>query len=1777
LDWNVFSGKNLDVAVAGPAELRADLAGTLEAPEAAVSLIAPRMAIGGLQDVAFRLSAAYSPQSVRVSELETAWHGQSIRGQGAVGLSGESPSLDLHLRLRNASLESILAGANRSDIPIRGALEGEATIGGTVAKPQGAARLSATSLQAYGEPFGKLSVRARADGGTARLEQLRLDKAPGQTLEASGVYDLSTRRMTFTANGRNLVLRQLTPVGGKPVQATIDLTAAGSGTIDDPEARSQLKIRNARYGDDSLGSIDVQLGAANRQVTAGLDSPDFRIHAEGTTGIDSPYPARFEIQARGTEIEKLPLYLKEPLKGTLQGIVRGSGNLADWQNGMASAEFETVSLDVRGQKVHNDGPLQFSYQNGTLQATHAVLVSSQSRLELAGAFPSQLQVKGSVDLATVSAFIPEQKVKASGQLTLDGDLLGTWKKLDAAMRFRVTDANIEIAGMPPVSHLSLQGQIRNGTVTEELSGHWASGQITSSGEVPLGLFHLPDEVVRKEGPANLSLQVKGVDLASLPGVPSTLGGAVSLRLDAEAPKADFDSLTAHLQIDELQLRSGDVRVQQSGISSIRIQHRTARIEQFAITGSGTDIRISGTAGLSGTQPLDLKAEGSFNAAIVAALAEGFKMQGPSRLQLAVSGTMDKPLMNGFVETDNATLAIPSPQLAVDNLKARVDVQGTLIRLTSLTGALNGGTLTAGGRVRYQPGFLNDINLGLKADNVYLDFPQGLKTISNVDVNLHGTSDRMEMSGRVTIEEGSYKEPLTLQGGLLQYIRSGQDVRAGTADEESLLSKLEFRINVNTAQPLLIDNNIAKANVSARLKLVGDYIRPGMTGRINIDEGGQLMLNERTYSVERGVITFTNEQRIEPSLDILAQTQVKDYAVSVQISGGGSEKITTTLTSDPPAPESDILAMLLTGRTLEEVRGHESEVAKDQVLSYLAGSASASLTSQLQKVTGISEVRIEPQLIQDEANPTARLTIGEDITPKLRLIYSMNLTDSRDQIYIARYDITRRFVTQLTRQSDNSYRMELRQDLRLGGRRRRTSAANERIQRLIGKVHFLGEDYFGESKLRDQFKVKPDQKYDFFKIRNGLDRLEKMYSNAGLLESRVRLEKETQPKAVDLTVNITEGPKVQFVYEGWSVPGSVQDAVRNAWRDGAFDEQRVEDSKRQILGALLKDGHLDATVEATVSIPGKGQRRVLFDIHPGERFAKVDLAFDGAKGISADTLKEELKRAKLMTALYVEPRKVTDALEAYYRQRGYLAASVSDPRIEKNTPMHAARVVVRIKEGPLFHVGRVEFSGNHAISSNTLSSEIPLQSGGVYFPKLREDAVGKLRDLYGEEGYNRADITSSLDLQAAEGKVDVKFAVTENKQEVIDDIVVRGNRYTSANLVLTQLHLAKGDPVVLSKIGAARRHLYNTGAFALVDVERVPVPGAAGANQQPVRLTVRVQEIQPWNIRYGGYYDTDRGPGGIVDVSNRNMLRSARVLGTRYRHDADLHELRPYFSQPLLRRFPLQTTASGYLRKEIMPGFTTDRQGFLLQQQARPAKHYVIDYGYNIEKAHTYEQNPDSLFPLDATLRFASLITSLTRETRDNLLDATRGSMVSQSFEWGPAVLGSQIRFVRYFGQYFKFIPLSKPAPVPFSAMERSRVVFAGGARVGFAGGLGGDEYPIAKRFFAGGGTTIRGFDLNSIGPRDALGNPEGGDSMIVLNGELRFPIFKMFDGVGFVDAGNVYRLASDFDLTNMRKSAGFGLRVRTPYVLIRVDYGVKLDRRPGEGFGKLFFSIGQAF
>ncbi|HSW38493.1 MAG TPA: BamA/TamA family outer membrane protein, partial [Acidobacteriota bacterium] len=215
---------------------------------------------------------------------------------------------------------------------------------------------------------------------------------------------------------------------------------------------------------------------------------------------------------------------------------------------------------------------------------------------------------------------------------------------------------------------------------------------------------------------------------------------------------------------------------------------------------------------------------------------------------------------------------------------------------------------------------------------------------------------------------------------------------------------------------------------------------------------------------------------------------------------------------------------------------------------------------------------------------------------------------------------------------------------------------------------------------------------------------------------------------------------------------------------------------------------------------------------------------------------------------------------------------------------------------------------------------------------------------------------------------------------------------------------------------------------------------------------------------------------------------------------------------------------------------------------------------------------------------ARLIGTITRDTRDSILDATLGEFASHSFEFGPRFLGSEIGFARYSGQYFRYVQLDRFLGWATTGRQGQplapRLVYAGAIRLGLTSAFGGRSMVSPERFFAGGGTTMRGFKQDGLGPMELLADgttrPRGGEALFLFNNEIRFPIVGMVHGVGFMDIGNVYAKLGDFDFT-MRKSAGAGLRLKLGFIPLRFDYGFKLDRKPGESAGEFFFSIGQAF
>jgi translocation and assembly module TamA len=192
------------------------------------------------------------------------------------------------------------------------------------------------------------------------------------------------------------------------------------------------------------------------------------------------------------------------------------------------------------------------------------------------------------------------------------------------------------------------------------------------------------------------------------------------------------------------------------------------------------------------------------------------------------------------------------------------------------------------------------------------------------------------------------------------------------------------------------------------------------------------------------------------------------------------------------------------------------------------------------------------------------------------------------------------------------------------------------------------------------------------------------------------------------------------------------------------------------------------------------------------------------------------------------------------------------------------------------------------------------------------------------------------------------------------------------------------------------------------------------------------------------------------------------------------------------------------------------------------------------------------------------------DARDKPFDASRGWFQSSNVQWGLEALGSDINYFRVLLRQFYY----KPAG-PF--------VFASGVRWGWLHGLadpsGLPPLTIVDQFFdAGGSQTVRGYAEDSLSAVEIFGAPIGGSKLLLLNQEVRFPLFsKWLQGAAFVDAGNTFRPGTPIKLDELAVGAGFGIRIMTPFAPIRIDVGYPLDRRPQDRSYRVYFSVGQIF
>ncbi len=610
-----------------------------------------------------------------------------------------------------------------------------------------------------------------------------------------------------------------------------------------------------------------------------------------------------------------------------------------------------------------------------------------------------------------------------------------------------------------------------------------------------------------------------------------------------------------------------------------------------------------------------------------------------------------------------------------------------------------------------------------------------------------------------------------------------------------------------------------------------------------------------------------------------------------------------------------------------------------------------------------------------------------------------------------------------------------------------------------------------------------------------------------------------------------------------------------------------------------------------------EKRLSILVETGTHADNKEVRFTGNKGEATKQLDAVLAEPRLQRAIWIEPDAARDALVAFYRANGYLKATVRLDPISRS----GGTVIrpIQVDEGEPFRIQEIRVEGGASLSPADVIAKAGLAKGEVITDATMEGARVALDQSYRALGFNSVDVTIQSGTVSPRPEVNVYVQVDEGRQQRLRDVVTMGVEHTKPSLVSRALNLNIGEPVNLAAWNEARRRLYETGAFRSVDIQRevieepaveaaAPAPLAA----EPVRALVNVQEWPRYRFRYGvELNDTAQSGdpsevlptfqeggrtfslGATTDFAARNLFGRAMTAGIAARYTLDFRAVRTYATMPTFLGRHIVTNlwversheGSGVTSTGIEPAFATDATTFTFEQRVRPRRKVEVWYGYTIERNHTYDlhPNPQDPIPFDIDVTKANLTSGVILDRRNDVFDATGGWFHATNVEYAPGWISPDLRLARLLTQQKYF-------------HRTGKVVFASWAQLGLATAFD-QRLVTSDRFFAGGGNSVRGYAEDVISPSDFFGTIVGGNALLVLNQEVRFPLFKYVRGVGFIDAGRAFETVGQMSLKDLAVGTGIGFRIDTPVVLLRVDMGVPLDSSYGPRKPRWFFSIGQMF
>lgn len=826
-----------------------------------------------------------------------------------------------------------------------------------------------------------------------------------------------------------------------------DTTIQAAGRIHEMQADLNVRLRSSNlanlhfiYKDaNGEGSFDgtlkgpIQKPQLNGSVV--LDHYKYKEwtiqHAEGSAGLDTQ-----------TEM------------ATLANIRATIGQSTATVDGTTNLDGSKIHLRIRSERIRAEdfAAIVKEKVEGTLSGD--VVVSSLTPLKVAG------HVKGSGLTARGRSFEAME-----GYLTFADPLIMLEKVTATDRGARLTEGKVqynrtteELEFQGNVAALNLD-RIRDLGVPETIAGNIQRARLTVGGTLQrprIGgdatienlAFH--GEVFPRarlqlstEWPyltATLS-EVKDVDLSARIDISNT-----SYPFDASAKFQDYSlEKLAHFSHGSLTASGNAVlhgafrgATPISGTGTIQSIH--ARIADYPFDGAkpfgftfdanqlklteeaslngprGTKVNLAGEIGLTNTPRLDLRASGNLDLRVLTELNPSWSITGIVNFNGRVGGTTVKPNIDGLASFSNASLGYEGINTTLTNLTGDVRFSENRVTFDNLEGRVGGGAIRVRGTGLIQNNQMEGLNVRIETEGLRFRYPTGLSSSVTGTLLVKGTSSEPILDGDLTVDRMTIRSDFE---PFLAIFQSGGLDSGGTA-----LDRLRLSIHIAGNRNITIQNELTDiSGARIDLDIKGTLGSPSLTGHVEVNDG-TLILQGKRYDITRGNIDFVDPTRIDPIVNIQAESDLRDYRVILNIAGQGN-KLRVDMRSDPPLPQLELLSLMAGGKTRQELQaaGQEAGATSIPTSEELFQGTTASVFVDLLRsrlgnrygLLGLDRIRIDPYVV-GAGSKSAQITLS--VTKDLSVTYSQDLSSSQQRLIQVEYFLSKNLSLLGTREENN---------------------------------------------------------------------------------------------------------------------------------------------------------------------------------------------------------------------------------------------------------------------------------------------------------------------------------------------------------------------------------------------------------------------------------------------------------------------------------------------------------------------------------------------------------------------------------------------------------------------------------------------------------------------------------------------------------------------------------------------------------------------------------------